>query len=509
VFLNSKRNRRIVYRPETAPHSWWTKGGKRISFDSTESIAEEAVKRALKRGGTYADARVQFEDSIGFIISEGMVEEGGSASVLGMGLRVVASGAWGFCSMDGAMSESKLSDLADRAVKLAAQSARGAVSSVDMVPTKPVRTRIIRGSNDFLRAKEFSFESVLEPSKECDRLVRSIGSEIRAFSLSFTVGRFIDTFASSEDSCITQAYDGYLGTVFVVASDLGTTEYYPYDFGGLGDHHEFLDKRLPSLAEGIAIKARNLSKSRSPNKSEVFKTVVIDPGFTGLWIHETLGHPLEADRLLGGKGDPLNAPWTYNAFGKKVADASFNVVDDPSMETPAWHKYDSEGIEAKRKLLVKNGVLSDLIHNRETAKAFQVEPNGGARSPSYRFTPMPRMSNTYVEPGDWTFEEIIQDTKDGIYVVGAMTPVVDGRAYEWKLSSKEAYIISKGELGEMLRGVIVSEVTPDFLISIDALGKDLQMIVIPDCAKGSPIQTLPVGNGGPTIRSKAYISGVA
>jgi TldD protein len=466
------------------------------------------VNHAVRRGATYADARVQFEESTGFIASEGLIEEGGSSSILGMGLRVVANGAWGFCSMDGEMTESKLNEVADRAIRVAVHSAEGALSKVDMVPTKPVRARVIRERSDFVGAKEFSLESILEPAKECDRLVRSVGSEIEAFSLSFTIGRFVDTYASSENSCITQAYDGYLGSVFVVASDSGTEEYYPYDFGGLGDYKEFLHVRLPFLVERIATKARNLCRSRSLGQSPEFKTVVTDPEFAALWVHESLGHPLEADRVLGGKGDPLNAPWTYGALGNKVANESLNLVDDPTIESPAWYNYDGEGIEAKRKVLIRDGVLKNLIHNRETARSFHVEPNGGARSPSYHFTPMPRMSNTYLEPGDWSPEEIIEDTRDGIYAVGGMTPLVDGRAYQWKLSSKETYIISKGEMGEMVRDVVISDVTPDFLISIDALGKDSLMTVIPDCAKGSPIQTLPVVNGGLTIRSKAYVSGV-
>ena len=155
------------------------------------------MNHAIKRGATYADARVQVEESTGFIASEGVIEDGGSASIQGIGLRVVANGAWGFSSMDGQISESKLSDIADRAVRIAAKSAKGVRSEVDMVSTKSVRTRIIREQSDPDRTNEFSVDSILEPAKMCDRQVRSVGSEIQAFSLSFTVGRFIDTFASS------------------------------------------------------------------------------------------------------------------------------------------------------------------------------------------------------------------------------------------------------------------------------------------------------------------------
>jgi TldD protein len=235
----------------------------------------------------------------------------------------------------------------------------------------------------------------------------------------------------------------------------------------------------------------------------------MDPNFVALWVHETIGHPLEADRVLGGRGDPQNGPWTSTAFGTRVASDSFSVLDNPSIETPAWLKYDSEGVESKSKRLISKGVIQSCIHNRETAEAFQVEPNGGARSPSYRFNPMPRMSNTYVESGNWSTEEIIEETREGIFVVGGMTPTVDSRAMEWKISAKEAYVITKGEMTEVLRDVVVSEVTPDFLISIDAVGKDPHITVTPDCSKGSPLQTLPVGNGGPVIRGKAYLKGVA
>jgi len=237
--------------------------------------------------------------------------------------------------------------------------------------------------------------------------------------------------------------------------------------------------------------------------------VAMDPTFVALWVHETIGHPLEADRVLGGRGDPQNAPWTCAAFGNRVASDSFSVVDNPSIETPAWMKYDSEGVESRNKRLISNGVVQSCIHNRETAQAFQVEPNGGARSPSYRFTPMPRMSNTCIEPGDWSVEEIIEDTRDGIFVVGGMTPNIDSRAIDWKISAKEAYVISKGEITGMFRDVVVSEATPDFLISLDAVGKNSSITVTPDCSKGSPLQTLPVGNGGPAVRGKAYLKGVA
>lgn len=463
----------------------------------------------MKRGARYADVRVQFEESTGFIISEGAVEEGGTASLAGIGARVIVDGAWGFCSTDDAISKTRAREAVDKAIQLASRSAEGTKYPVKMAPTKAIHARVSSDSSAMVQEEEFPFDTVLEPAKECDRRARSAGKEVLAFSLSFSVGRSIETFASSDGSLITQAYRGYLGTLYIVASSRGITEYYPYDFGGLGNYDQFLNQRLPELSERIAEKACQISKSRGLARTASFKTVIMDPTFTALWIHETIGHPLEADRVLGGRGDPQNAPWTCAAFGNKVASDSFSVVDNPSIQTPAWLKYDSEGVESVNKRLISSGIVQSCIHNRETAEAFQVEPNGGARSPSYRFTPMPRMSNTYVESGNWSLEEIIEDTRDGILVVGGMTPTIDSRAYDWKISAKEAHVIAKGEITELVRDAVVSEVTPDFLISIDAIGKNPEITVTPDCSKGSPLQTLPVGNGGPPIRGKAYLKGVA
>jgi TldD protein len=472
-------------------------------------MAPEVVGYALKRGAKYADVRAQFEESTGFIMSEGLIEEGGTASLAGIGVRVIVDGAWGFCSTDNAISKTRATETVDRALQLASRSAEGSKYPVRMAPTKTINARVLCDDINTVPSVESILDTVLEPAKECDRRARSAGKEVRAFSLSFTVGKVIETFASSDNSLITQAYCGYLGTLYVVASSQGVLEYYPYDFGGLGRYDEFLNQNLPQLAERIAERACQISKSRSLPRTGSFKTVIMDPTFTALWVHETIGHPLEADRVLGGQGDPQSAPWTCDSIGNRVANDLFSVVDDPSMKTPAWCKYDSEGVEAKQKHLISNGVIRGCIHNRETAGAFEVEPNGGARSPSYHFTPMPRMSNTYVESGSWTFEEIIADTKDGIYVVGGMTPIVDAKACEWKISAKEAYIVAKGEITEALRDITVSEATPDFLISLDATGKEPQIVVTPDCGKGSPIQTLPVGNGGPAIRGKAFLRGVA
>jgi len=465
------------------------------------------VDYALSRKVKYVDVRVQHEEGTGFVMGEGEVEEGGTVSLTGIGVRVIVNGAWGFCSTDSGLSKPRVRETIDRAIKLARKSSEGTISPVEMAPTKVIRTRVKGPDSDFTLKEDSTLETILKPAKDCDRRIRSLGSEIQASSLSFTVGKFTETFANSDGSLITQAYSGFLGTIFVVASCLGVTEYYPHDFGGLGYYEKFLSEDLPLLAERIAKKACQLTGSRTLQKTRTFQTVVMDPHFAALWVHETLGHPLEADRLLGGKGNPENAPWTYKAFGNKVAPEFLSLVDDPGVETPAWHKFDDEGVEAKRKSLITNGVMKGCIHNRETAAAFRVEPNGGARSPSYHFTPMPRMCNTYIEPGDWTPDAIIEDTKEGIYAVGGMTPSVDSRAYEWRISAKEAYIVAKGEIKEMLRDVILSGVTPDFLISLDAIGKDLEITVTPDCGKGSPVQMLPVGNGGPTIRGKTNVEG--
>ena len=148
------------------------------------------------------------------------------------------------------------------------------------------------------------------------------------------------------------------------------------------------------------------------------------------------------------------------------------------------------------------------MQSRETAKIFDSKPTSNMRATSYRFMPLIRMACTCIEGGDWPPEEILSDTKDGYYVSNMKIPSIDMKRYNWSISCQYAQKIENGELTDLARDVIVMGTAPEFFKSIDACGNDFTVRPITNCGKGDPMQSMIMGNGGPTVRGTATIKSV-
>ena len=148
------------------------------------------------------------------------------------------------------------------------------------------------------------------------------------------------------------------------------------------------------------------------------------------------------------------------------------------------------------------------MQSRETASVFNSEPNSAMRATGYAFMPLVRMACTCIEPGDWNPSEMIKDIKNGYLVCNMKVPSIDMMRYNWSISCQYAQKIENGELGELLRDVIVLGTAPEFFNSIDARGKDFIVRPITNCGKGDPMQIMRMGNGGPHIRGTATVKSV-
>jgi TldD protein len=148
------------------------------------------------------------------------------------------------------------------------------------------------------------------------------------------------------------------------------------------------------------------------------------------------------------------------------------------------------------------------MHSRETAAIFNVEPNAGMRAITYEYVPLIRMSNTFFGEGDWEKQELIEDTKHGYLISCMRTPSIDDKRYNWTISAKEAYEIRNGELTTHLRDAALTSIAPKFFKSINAATKKIEIVPLPGCGKGDPMQGLYVGNGGPYLRGTATLLGV-
>jgi TldD protein len=232
----------------------------------------------------------------------------------------------------------------------------------------------------------------------------------------------------------------------------------------------------------------------------------MDPDYLSLVVHEIIGHPSEADRVLGREAAWAGVAWWRGMLGQRIGSEILNASDNSTVEgTLGYYRYDDEGVEAEEKVIFKNGVLTSHMQSRDTATEFGAKPNGGMRALSYRFFPLVRMSNTFIKPGNHSFQEIVEGIDRGIYIVGSKVPAIDNRRYNWQISGQWAYMIEKGEVTHLLRDPTLMGVSPEFFKSISAVGKDLKIRPRPGCAKGDPVQSIFVGNGGPHIRAIAQV----
>jgi TldD protein len=265
--------------------------------------------------------------------------------------------------------------------------------------------------------------------------------------------------------------------------------------------------KVQQSSHEISLKASQLIDAK-PVKEEK-SIVIMNPDFVSLLTHEILGHPSEADRVLGKEMAWAGGAWWKGKIGEQIGSENLNVFDDPTIkESLGWYYFDDEGVESKKTTLVENGVLMNHLQNRETGKIFNTPPTGNMRATNYRFMPLIRMACTCIGNGDWNVNEMVKEVKNGYLVSNMKIPSIDMKRYNWSISCQYAQKIENGEITDLLRDVIVMGTAPEFFKSIDACGNDFTVRPITNCGKGDPMQSMIMGNGGPTIRGVATVKSV-
>jgi TldD protein len=229
--------------------------------------------------------------------------------------------------------------------------------------------------------------------------------------------------------------------------------------------------------------------------------VVVGPEIAGIVAHESAGHPSEADRILGREMAQAGESFIKkDDRGKKVGSTIVNLVDDPTIEHSfGYYKYDRDGVSARKRYLYKEGLINEFLNNRESAGRLSESSNGASRSSEWDKEPLVRMSTTYIEPMDHTFEEIVEDVNEGIYMKSFTEWNIDDIRFNEKYVGREAYHIKSGEVKEVIKRPVIETTTVKFYSAIDAIGKDLQFYA-GTCGKGDPMQGVDVWMGGPHLR---------
>lgn len=461
--------------------------------------ADEAIKIAQRHGCSYCDARTESVTKYGLVVENGQVEHAITRHDTGIGIRVIYDGAWGFYSTS---DQGKIEEGIAKAVKAARHYSEKKKSKVQLAEIPIVEKKIQYGVK-----KKADFDALSDIAFDCDRAISGNNKITKStvIALDTTTSKY---FASSEGSKILQDFSDVTVEITATARQHGITQSVNRTEGGRGGIEKVVDDvDVIQAAHEVSEKAAQLLDAKTAKEDK--DTVVMNPDFVALLTHEILGHPSEADRVLGKEMAWAGGAWWSGMLGQQIGSTHLNVIDDPTITgSLGWYQFDDEGTGSQRKQLVKEGVLVDHMHSRETAHTFNVKPNSSMRATSYHFMPLIRMACTCIEGGNWDPTEMIKEVRHGYLVSDMKVPSIDMKRHNWSISCQYANRIENGEIKELLRDVIVVGTAPEFFRSIDACGKDFTVRPITNCGKGDPMQQMKMGNGGPSIRGVATVKSV-
>ncbi len=466
-----------------------------------QKVFADDLKKVLDqaKGASYAEIRYHSRLLNEIRISNGELDRIRSVVNAGAGIRVLVDGCWGFSST----SETSTGSLVE--TMHAALSSAGLLSSVKRRKVAELADANlavgtfkppINGS-----LEDYSIEDKVKLVKDSEADARKYSSRIKSASCMYreTIDRKIIVNTDGASAEIFDSKPEF--SVTAVAAESGNSVTASEGIGVTGGWNDlFSNKSARDVAKEVAQKAVRLLKARRPKGERT--SVILDPGMVGLISHEAIGHTVEADFVLSGS-------IARDKIGHKVASDLVTLVDSGPSQIQRCAAgtifVDDEGVVARRTAIIDNGVLSSFLHNRETAAILDAEPTGNARAFEYDNEPLIRMRNTYIEPRDYTLDEIIRETKHGYLIKGARNGQADANG-EFMFASQEAYLIKNGEIRQLFRGASISGQAFDVLMSVDAVGKDFKYdIGTGYCGKYQPIK---VDGGGPHIRCTAIVGGL-
>ena len=285
--------------------------------------------------------------------------------------------------------------------------------------------------------------------------------------------------------------------VHVVASD-GKVIQTGYDSaGGTKGFELFAEEKAADLGRRAAERALLMLKARRAPAGRM--AVVISGEAGGTMIHEACGHGLEADLVQ------KNLSVYAGRKGEKVASELVTVIDDGTIPGKyGSFRFDDEGTPARRNVLIEKGILRNYMYDRITAQRDGVKPTGNGRRESFRHRPIPRMSTTYLAPGEHSPEDIIRETEQGLFVRRMGGGQVNTTTGDFVFEVLEGYLIKEGRIDEPVRGATLTGNGPEVLQKIDRVGNDLGF-TIGTCGKDG--QGVPVTDAQPTIRIPDLVVG--
>lgn len=455
--------------------------------DILNSINSVAVQ---KFGAEYSETRAQKLYETMLTLKEGRVEASKQGIENGVALRVLVNGAWGFASIGSLDAEVLMNTVSD-ACKMAKNASLRLKTPIKLAKTKTLEDRVrIKPRKT---PSSILMEDKINTALEINKAVLGYDKRIKGCTIDYLDLTGNSYFANSEGTRIEQDKLYVWSRITATAVSKGVYTFSREEIGSTAGYEVF-DSVPEAIGEKVAKRSIKQLGAKTPKGGK--SQVVLGPNVVGVFVHEAFGHLAEADLALAGGV-------LQNNLGKKIGSNLVTFYDDGTIDGAfGSFKYDDEGVPTQKTLLIKDGVVTGLMHNRETAQKLNAEPTGNARAENFRVEPIIRMRNTFMAPRDHSVEELVEGISSGYYFKSFRggQANLDGT---FQVGIQEAYEIVNGETGDAVRDASISGNTLETLFKVDAVGKDFELWP-GRCGKG---QTAFICDGGPHIRVKEVIVG--
>jgi TldD protein len=459
-----------------------------MSDNDAPLVSRDEIEKAVRgHNADYVEVRIDDTANNRIVYRGKELEEIGHTRNFGGCARALVNGGWGFVSFN------QPTDLRARAAEAVSQARHVGKEKSILAPVEPVvdivRAEVLMDPRIITLARK---KELLDDYNEKMLAVNGVTSTNIVYSDSWKRV----TFASSEGSYIEQERIDVVSRLAATARHNGDMQQASMSLGALNDfsYIETLDEAAYMLGN------RAVELLNAPYAEPGVYPVVLDPVLAGVFCHEAFGHLSESDFVY--ENDRMKE---IMVLGRQFGRPQLNIVDGAAVpDLRGSFKYDDEGTPGGKTDLIREGILVGRLHSRETAGKMGEPPSGNARAIDYRFPPIVRMTNTYIEPGKATAEDIIGDIKLGVYARNWYGGTTSMEMFTF--SAGEAFMIRDGKVAELVRPVKLTGNLFTTLQNIDAIGTDLDFNQGGGCGKGGQMP-LPVSNGSPHIRIQDCVVG--
>jgi TldD protein len=472
-----------------------------------ERILKNIIDTLKLKKVTYGDVRLVQEESESIMIKNGIIEAVSHSFDMGFGVRVLKDDAWGFASSN-LLNEKEADKVTKQALMIAEASAKVKDHPIILSPLEPQRGTY--KSDVKIDPFKIPLDDKIGLLMECDKNLS--GDQRIKTRISFMSFRRVKViFYSTEGSRITQEFTYSGGGVKAYAMDKEDLQIRSYDdYGQAG--YEFI-KGLKLTENALRVKDEALTLIMAKPCPSMKTTIILDSNQMVLQVHESCGHPTELDRVLGTEAsyagtsfmtlDKLN----NLRYGSEIVNIVADATVPGGLGTFGW---DDEGVPAQKVYLIKNGIFVGYQSSRETAPVIHTTSSGNMRADGWNRIPLIRMTNINLLPGEWKLEDMIADTKEGIFMTTNKSWSIDDKRLNFQFGCELARRIENGKLTEVYKNPTYADITPQFWNKCDAIAnKDYwHLYGVPNCGKGEPGQTMYVGHGTAPARFRDVQVGI-